>query len=99
MGDMHGAALIRTLLDEASLGKNIIEIYAIGGQRMKNSGAILIGGWRVNQISSSHMAFLGPVFSSHVSELKFQYIIALQNKLLCKNQVLIYTTSHTPFLA
>jgi hypothetical protein len=62
MGDMHGAALIRTLLDEASLGKKIIEIYAIGGQRMKNSGAILIGGCRVSQISPSHMAFFGPVF-------------------------------------
>lgn len=48
MGDMHGAALIRTLLDEASLGEKIIEIYAIGGQRMKNSGAILIGGCRVS---------------------------------------------------
>lgn len=77
MGDMHGAALIRTLLDEASLGKKIIEIYAIGGQRMKNSGATLIGGYRVSQISPSHMAFFGPVFSSHSSDLKFQYIIAL----------------------
>ncbi|KAG0605508.1 hypothetical protein M758_9G064700 [Ceratodon purpureus] len=43
MGDMHGAALVRALIDAAGEEKVEIEVYAMGGKRMKDEGAVLIG--------------------------------------------------------
>lgn len=47
MGDMHGAALVRELLEEAQRKEVEVAVYAVGGQRMKEAGANLIGGWCV----------------------------------------------------
>lgn len=46
MGDIHGAALVRALIDAAG---EEIEVYAVGGKRMQGAGAVLIGGWCVNR--------------------------------------------------
>lgn len=43
MGDMHGAALVRALIDAAGEEKVDIEVYALGGKRMQNAGAVMIG--------------------------------------------------------
>lgn len=48
MGDMHGAALVRAVIEAA--GEENVEVYAMGGKRMKDAGAILIGGWCVNPL-------------------------------------------------
>jgi hypothetical protein len=50
MGDMHGAALVRALIDAAGEKNAEIEVYAMGGKRMKDEGAVLIGGWCVNPL-------------------------------------------------
>lgn len=47
MGDMHGAALVRALRDAAAAGNVDIEVCALGGKRMQDAGAVLIGGWCV----------------------------------------------------
>jgi len=47
MGDIHGAALVRALIDAAG---EEIEVYAVGGKRMQDAGAVLIGGWCVNSL-------------------------------------------------
>ncbi|KAG0575247.1 hypothetical protein KC19_VG329900 [Ceratodon purpureus] len=43
MGDMHGAALVRALIDATGEEKVEIEVYAMGGKRMKDEGTVLIG--------------------------------------------------------
>lgn len=55
MGDMHGAALVRALIDAAGEEKVDIEVYALGGKRMQNAGAVMIGGWCVNPLPTFHM--------------------------------------------
>lgn len=45
MGDIHGAALVRALIDAAGAEKVEVEVYAMGGKRMKDAGAVMIGGW------------------------------------------------------
>lgn len=52
MGDMHGAALVRALIDAAGEEKVEIEVYAMGGKRMKDEGAVLSGGRCVNSLPS-----------------------------------------------
>ncbi|XP_024401057.1 uncharacterized protein [Physcomitrium patens] len=43
MGDIHGAALVRALIDAAGAEKVEVEVYAMGGKRMKDAGAVMIG--------------------------------------------------------
>ena len=50
MGDMHGAALVRALIN-AAVEENVeIEVYAMGSNRMEDAGAVLIGGWCANPL-------------------------------------------------
>jgi hypothetical protein len=44
MGDIHGAALVQEILEEAGKKEIGVEVYAVGGHRMKAAGAKLIGG-------------------------------------------------------
>ncbi|KAH8973042.1 hypothetical protein BDL97_01G025200 [Sphagnum fallax] len=43
MGDIHGAALVQEILEEAGKKEIGVEVYAVGGHRMKAAGAKLIG--------------------------------------------------------
>ncbi|GLJ54922.1 hypothetical protein SUGI_1179200 [Cryptomeria japonica] len=43
MGDIHGANLTSHFLKQAELDHNRVEVYALGGHRMKAVGAVLIG--------------------------------------------------------
>ncbi|KAH8973054.1 hypothetical protein BDL97_01G025600 [Sphagnum fallax] len=43
MGDIHGAALVQEILEEAGKKEIGVEVYAVGGHPMKAAGAKLIG--------------------------------------------------------
>ncbi|BFI39916.1 lipid-A-disaccharide synthase [Marchantia polymorpha subsp. ruderalis] len=43
MGDIHGANLVKELLKQAQGTRRRVEVYALGGQRMRTAGATLIG--------------------------------------------------------
>lgn len=45
MGDIHGAALVAEVLEQARFAEKAVEVYGLGGQRMKAAGALLIGEW------------------------------------------------------
>lgn len=50
MGDMHGAALVRALMEAAAEAQVEVEICGVGGKRMRDAGAHLIGGWCVTPL-------------------------------------------------